>query len=223
MRILDFGVIAALIAIGCCMEVNKEQVDLLEVDDLLNDARGLAEHLGCTDDECIEDALTLIKDNHQEMLQLEKDGEIDDDYADSDQNDTICQWSNEEPQWKYPKWNKKIMNTSCMVIQKPAEPYPDNVNNWKQKRAWRQQNAQEWLAYRRKVQVARRNATFYMPYDQEKCDEINGTKSKYYLVPWRYATVRQYKNCPLDYPNFPDPKPDNGGDNDTDHKNETDH
>ena len=56
------------------MEVNPTSLPIstvqylqgtLEQDQLLNDARLLAEHLGCTEKKCIEDALTLINDNHK--------------------------------------------------------------------------------------------------------------------------------------------------------------
>lgn len=100
----------------------------------MNDAHLLAEHLGCTDQKCIEDALALIKDNHKSMVQLNSDDEvleIDDNYADSEENTTICQWSSEAPEWKYPSFKYKIWNTSCMVIQMPPDPYPDGVDTWK--------------------------------------------------------------------------------------------
>jgi hypothetical protein len=71
----------------------------LEQDQLLNDARLLATHLGCVESKCIEDALTLINDNHKEMIELDDDYEIDDDFADSDDNETICQWSSEPPNY----------------------------------------------------------------------------------------------------------------------------
>lgn len=116
------------------------------------------------------------------MVQLEDADiiEIDVDYADSEDNTTICQWSSEAPVWKYPSFKYKVWNTSCVVINMPPEPYPDGVETWKEKKVWRKENDAEWKSYRQKVKVARRNATYYMPYDEGRCAEINGTKSRFF-------------------------------------------
>ena len=53
--------------------------------------------------------------------------EIDDDYADSEENETLCQWSNDKPNWEYPNFRYKIWNVSCVVIEMPEDPYPDFV------------------------------------------------------------------------------------------------
>lgn len=76
------------------------------------------------------------------MVQLTQDNivEIDDDFADSEDNTTICQWSSEAPVWKYPNFKYKVWNTSCVVIQMPPEPYPDGVEKWSQKKEWRKNN-----------------------------------------------------------------------------------
>ena len=187
----------------------------------MQEARVLAEHLGCTEKECVDDAMALIMDNHQEMVQLSENDEIDDSFSDSEENKTICQWSSEAPKWKYPSWKYRVWNTSCAVIKEPPSPYPDGITTWKEKREWRNNNMQEWKEYRQKVRVARRNATYYMPYDQEKCNEVNGTKSRFYQVPFRYARVIEYKNCPQTYPDFPEPEPDTSDDNDTIDGNDT--
>jgi hypothetical protein len=60
-----------------------------------------------------------------------------------------------------------------------------------------------------------------MPYDEEQCNEINGTKSRFYQVPYRYARVIEYKNCPQTYPELPDPKPEPEPDNDDHNDDDT--
>lgn len=67
--------------------------------ELLNEAKQLAEHLGCTEEACIEDALLLVNEGHKEYIQLYDPIEIDDDYADSDDNETICHWTSSAPNY----------------------------------------------------------------------------------------------------------------------------
>ena len=115
---------------------------------LMTDARMLAEHLGCTEPDCIDDALMLLNDNEHEMIELDDPVEIDDDFANSDDNETICQWSSEEPNYEYPNFRYKIWNTSCVVTKMPDDPYPDDVESWVQKKEWRINNPEEWKNYR---------------------------------------------------------------------------
>lgn len=102
----------------------------------------------------------------------------------------------------------------------PADPYPDEVETWMAKKEWRIKNEAEWKSYRQKVKVARRNATYYMPYDEEQCSAINGTKSRFYQVPYRYARVVEYKNCPQTYPELPEPHPEPEPDNEHNEKDD---
>jgi len=62
-----------------------------------------------------------------ELVYLSDPIEIDDDYADSDDNETICQWSNDAPVYDYPNFKYKMWNVSCVVINMPEFPYPDCV------------------------------------------------------------------------------------------------
>lgn len=105
----------------------------------------------------------------------------------------------------------------------PSDPYPDDVETWYQKKEWRIKNPGEWEDYTNKVRVARRNSSYYMPYEEDKCSEMGGTKSRFYQVPYRYARVVEIKNCPLDYPEDLDdlspveePNPDNTEPNEAD-------
>jgi len=103
----------------------------------------------------------------------------------------------------------------------PGDPYPDNVETWFQKKEWRINYPDEWKAYTNKVRVARRNATYFMPFDEDQCDELGGTKSRFYQVPYRYARVVEMKNCPLSYPEdlaelSPEAHDDNSGKNKAD-------
>jgi len=47
----------------------------------------------------------------------------------------------------------------------------------------------EWKAYTHKVTMARRNSSYFMPFDEDKCAEIGGIKSRFYQVRYRYARV----------------------------------
>lgn len=102
-----------------------------------------------------------------ELFDLE---EVDDDFAESDDNETICQWSSELPNYQYPSFKYKMWNTSCVVMKMPEDPYPDEVVTWAQKKEWRIQNLDDWKEYKSRVKVARRNASYYLPYDEEQCN-----------------------------------------------------
>ena len=39
-----------------------------------------------------------------------------------------------------------------------------------------------------------------MPYNKEKCNQVEGKQSRYYLVEWRITHVREVQECPLEYP-----------------------
>ena len=71
------------------------------------------------------------------MVELIDMDEIDDDFSYSDDNETICQWSSEPPNYEYPSFKYKVWNSSCVVMRMPSDPYPDEVSTWVQKKEWR--------------------------------------------------------------------------------------
>ena len=87
-----------------------------------------------------------------------------------------------------------------MVAQYPPKPYPSDVKTWKQQRAWRKKHPQLWRQWAKKYREAIQNATFYVPYNKEKCDKVEGKQSRYYLIEWRITQIREVQECPFEYP-----------------------
>merc|ERR1712167_389025 len=90
----------------------------------------------------------------------------------------------------------------------PESPYPKGLN-WRQRSAWRRANKDKWNAYRKAWRDAWNTAKFYVPFNQEKCDALDGKKSRYMKIPYRYGRVKEYRACPKKYPPKPSPTPDN--------------
>ena len=205
-RVICLWALAVLLAVApAAHAINVNDVDDFGLRVTTENVEMLAKILGCQGQPwCADMAKSMMKDEKHAVARNFLQTQV----CNSSGNLSDCPWTYyRQSEWyQYDTYREYIYNESCEIFEEPPKPWPSEWG-WSKISAWKDEsdeNEKKYYQYWDDYYKAKANATYYMPYDREKCNAVGGQKQWYYTVPVRYMQTFEIQNCTHTYPESAD-------------------